>query len=145
MPEGPSIVILKEQAARFAGQRIVEVSGNSRQDLQRMHGLQVLAICSWGKHFLLAFDGFALRIHFLLFGSSRIDDPKPDVAPRVRLRFEDGGQLDLYACSVRFIEGDLDDTYDWSVDVMADAWDPKQARKRLRRAFFCETCQKLYR
>src|SRR5690606_12281230 len=90
------------------------------------------AICSWGKHFLLAFDGFALRIHFLLFGSSRIDDPKPDVAPRVRLRFEDGGQLDLYACSVRFIEGDLDDTYDWSVDVMADAWDPKQARKRLR-------------
>ena len=39
MPEGPSIVILKEQAARFAGQRIVEVSGNSRQDLQRMHGL----------------------------------------------------------------------------------------------------------
>lgn len=86
MPEGPSIVILKEQAARFAGQRIVEVSGNSRQDLQRMHGLQVLAICSWGKHFLLAFDGFALRIHFLLFGSSRIDDPKPDVAPRLLLR-----------------------------------------------------------
>ncbi|MDQ2702407.1 MAG: endonuclease [Pseudomonadota bacterium] len=131
MPEGPSIVILKEQAARFAGKRVVEVSGNSRQDLQRMHGLQVLAICSWGKHFLLVFDGFALRIHFLLFGSYRIDDPKPGAAPRVRLRFDDG-QIDLYACSVRFIEGDLDDTYDWSVDVMADAWDPAQARKRLR-------------
>ena len=131
MPEGPSIVILKEQAARFAGKRIVEVSGNSRQDLQRLHGLQVLALCSWGKHFLLAFEGFALRIHFLLFGSYRIDDPKEGVAPRVRLRFDDG-QLDFYACSVRFIEGDLDDTYDWSVDVMADAWDPAQARKRLR-------------
>ena len=131
MPEGPSIVILKEQAARFAGKRIVEVSGNSRQDLQRLQGLQVLALCSWGKHFLLAFEGFALRIHFLLFGSYRIDDPKEGVAPRVRLRFDDG-QLDFYACSVRFIEGDLDDTYDWSVDVMADAWDPAQARKRLR-------------
>ena len=118
MPEGPSIVILKEQAARFAGKRIVEVSGNSRQDLQRLQGLQVLVLCSWGKH-------------FLLFGSYRIDDPKEGVAPRVRLRFDDG-QLDFYACSVRFIEGDLDDTYDWSVDVMADAWDAAQARKRLR-------------
>ena len=96
MPEGPSIVILKEQAARFAGKRIVEVSGNSRQDLQRLQGLQVLALCSWGKHFLLAFEGFALRIHFLLFGSYRIDDPKEGVAPRVRLRFDDG-QLDFFA------------------------------------------------
>ena len=131
MPEGPSIVILKEQAAKSSGKRIREVSGNSRQDLQRMHGQQVLALCSWGKPFLLAFDGFAMRVHFLLFGSYRIDDPKEGVAPRLRLRF-DNGQLDLYACSLRYVEGDLDDTYDWSVDVMADAWDPAQARRRLR-------------
>jgi endonuclease-8 len=89
MPEGPSIVILKEQAARFAGQVVREVSGNSRQPLQRMQGLRVEDVCSWGKHFLLPFDGFALRIHFLLFGSYRIDDPKEGVAPRVRLRFDE--------------------------------------------------------
>src|SRR6185312_11302492 len=117
MPEGPSIVILKEQAARFAGQVVREVSGNSKQPLQRMQGLRLLEVCSWGKHFLLPFGDFSLRIHFLLFGSYRIDDPKDGVAPRVRLVFDDG-ELDLYACSVRFIEEPLDEVYDWSVDVM---------------------------
>src|SRR5690606_23080415 len=28
--------------------------------------------------------------------------------------------------------GELDAHYDWSLDVMADAWDPARARKRLR-------------
>ena len=56
MPEGPSIVILKEQTARFAGQRVREVSGNSKQPLQRMQGLRLRDVCSWGKHYLLRFD-----------------------------------------------------------------------------------------
>ena len=94
MPEGPSIVILRQQAAKFAGQVVRRVSGNSKQDLQRMQGLHLRAVCSWGKHFLLSFDGFAMRVHFLLFGSYRIDDPK-DVPPRLRLDF-DNGQLDVY-------------------------------------------------
>jgi len=131
MPEGPSIVILKEQAAKFAGKVVREASGNSKQPLQRMQGLRLRRACSWGKHFLLDFGAFSLRIHFLLFGSSRVDDPKEGVAPRVRLRF-DNGQLDLYACSVRFIDAPLDEVYDWSVDVMADAWDPARARRTLR-------------
>ncbi len=130
MPEGPSIVILRQQAAKFAGQVVRRVSGNSKQDLQRMQGRRVRAVCSWGKHFLLAYDGFALRVHFLLFGSYRIDDPK-DVPPRLRLDF-DNGQLDVYSCSLKYVEGDLDDTYDWSGDVMADAWDPVAARRKLR-------------
>jgi endonuclease-8 len=112
MPEGPSIVILRQDAAKFAGQVVRHVSGNSRQDLQRMHGQRVRAVCSWGKHFLVAFDGFALRVHFMLFGRYRIDEGKVDrngkpSVPRVSLAF-DNGLLNLYACSVRFIEGDLD-------------------------------------
>ena len=131
MPEGPSIVILREEAAKFAGRVVRKVSGNSRQDIQRMQGLEVRAICSWGKHFLVAFDGFTLRIHFMLFGRFRVDDPKEGGTPRLTLEF-DNGRLDLYACSVQFLEGDVDELYDWRLDVMADAWDPARARKRLR-------------
>ena len=114
MPEGPSIVILKHEAAKFAGKIVRHVSGNSRQDLQRMQGRRVRAICSWGKHFLIAFDGFAMRVHFLLFGRYRIDEEKVDRSgkpsvPRMRLEF-DNGVLNLYACSLRYVEGDLDDT-----------------------------------
>jgi endonuclease-8 len=138
MPEGPSIVILTEQAAKFAGQVVRGVSGNSKQDLQRMQGQQVRALRSWGKHFLVEFDDFAMRVHFMLFGRYRIDEDKIDrqgrtAAPRVSLVF-DNGVLNLYACSVKFVEGDLDDHYDWSGDVMADAWDPAKARRKLRSA-----------
>ena len=131
MPEGPTIVILREEAKQFAGKRVREVSGNSRQDIQRMQGKTVRAIRSWGKHFLLVFDGFVLRIHFMLFGRYRVDDPREDANPRLTLVFANG-RLDFYACSVQFLEGEVEDLYDWSRDVMADEWDPAKARKRLR-------------
>ena len=40
--------------------------------------------------------------------------------------------MNFYACSVRFLEGDLDAHYDWRVDVMADEWDAARARRTLR-------------
>jgi endonuclease-8 len=40
--------------------------------------------------------------------------------------------LNLYACSVRFIDVPLDLLYDWRVDVMSPQWDPALARKHLR-------------
>ena len=123
MPEGPSIVILREAAAKFAGRRVLRVSGNSKQDIDRLRNRTVKAVRSWGKHFLLEFSGFSVRIHFLLFGSYRIDEGK-DATPRLSLGFSQGEVLNVYACSVKFLEGDLDEHYDWTVDVMNDDWDP---------------------
>ncbi|BCT92550.1 endonuclease [Lysobacter helvus] len=132
MPEGPSIVILREQAADFAGRKVLRVEGNTRViDIARMQGKTLLAVCSWGKHFLLVFPGFALRVHFLLFGSYRIDERKENANPRLSLGFAKGRELNFYACSCKYIEGDLDDVYDWSGDVMADAWNPRAARRKL--------------
>lgn len=131
MPEGPSIVILREAAARFAGRKVLRVAGNSTQDIGRMRGRKVLAVRSWGKHFLLQFDGFGLRIHFMLFGSWRIGEAKA-TPPRLSLGFGRGEALNFYACSVKFIEGELDQAYDWSADVMGDAWDAAAARRKLR-------------
>ncbi|MGE8219152.1 MAG: DNA-formamidopyrimidine glycosylase family protein [Stenotrophomonas acidaminiphila] len=130
MPEGPSIVLLREAAGRFAGRSVREVGGNSRQPLARMHGRQVRAVRSWGKHFLLEFDDFSLRIHLMMFGSWLIDQRKP-ATPRVALRF-DNGELNFYACSVMFIEQPLDQVYDWRADVMSDCWDPALARRKLK-------------
>lgn len=132
MPEGPSIVILREQAARFAGRTVRGVSGNSRLDLQRMHGRRIESLRSWGKHFLIGFDGFSMRVHFMLFGSYRINERRDNAAERMSLQFPRGQELNFYACSLKYIEGDLDDAYDWSGDVMADAWDPAAARRKLR-------------
>jgi endonuclease-8 len=129
MPEGPSIVLLKEQIQQFKGKKIVSVSGNSKIDLQRMEGKKVTDFKSWGKHFLICFQGFTVRVHFLLFGSYRINEER-DKPPRVSLTF-DNGFLNLYATSVRYIDEDPDDIYDWSADVMSDSWDSKKASRKL--------------
>jgi len=129
MPEGPSIVILREETAQFIGQKILSVSGNSKIDQQRLAGQRVVDIKSWGKHYLLEFDGFALRVHFLLFGSYRINERR-ESEPRLSLRFKNG-ELNFYACSIQFVEGALNDTYDWSGDVMSDEWNAEQATNKL--------------
>ncbi|MCA1713889.1 MAG: endonuclease [Gammaproteobacteria bacterium] len=132
MPEGPSIVILREHAEPFTGRRVLRVSGNSRVlDLQRMQGKVVRGVRSWGKHFLVCFPGFTLRVHFLLFGSYRIDERR-EAAPRLSLGFARGRELNFYACSLRYLDGDLDALYDWGADVMSDAWDPRAARRKLQ-------------
>jgi endonuclease-8 len=130
MPEGPSIVILKEQVQAFKGKKIAAVTGNSKQDIQRLAGKKIIDFKSWGKHFLICFKGFTVRIHFMLFGSYRINEPK-GTPPRLGLQFVNGS-LDFYACSVQFIEEDLDAAYDWSVDIMSDTWDEKAAKKKLK-------------
>ncbi|MDQ1063422.1 DNA-formamidopyrimidine glycosylase family protein [Stenotrophomonas sp. SORGH_AS_0282] len=130
MPEGPSIVILREAAAKFRGKTVRRAVGNSSLDLTRMEGRRVIALRNWGKHFLIEFSGFSLRVHMLMFGSYRIDERKPS-PPRVSLQF-DNGELNIYASSLKYIEGKLDETYDWRTDVMNDAWDPRLARRRLK-------------
>ncbi len=130
MPEGPSIVILREAAARFHGKTVRRALGNSSLDLTRMEGRRVVALRSWGKHFLIQFSGFSLRVHMLMFGSYRIDERKPS-PPRVSLQF-DNGELNIYASSLKYIEGPLEDTYDWRGDVLSPAWDTSLARRRLK-------------
>jgi len=74
MPEGPTIVILCEECAKFRGKLVRRTEGNTRIiDPHRMLGKKALAFRSWGKHFLVQFSGFTLKVHFMLFGRYRMD------------------------------------------------------------------------
>lgn len=130
MPEGPSIVILKEAVQAFKGQIVIAVAGNTKIDKDRMNGQQVVDFKSWGKHFLICFPSFSIRIHFMLFGSYRINEEKETPA-RLSLQFPIG-KLNFYACSVQPIEAALNELYDWTADVLSDLWDPKKAKQKLK-------------
>jgi len=132
MPEGPSIVILKEQVRQFRGKKILHVSGNSKIDYHQLESKKVIDFKSWGKHFLVCCKGITLRVHFMLFGSYRINERKATPS-RLSLQFENG-ELNLYACSVKIFNEDPDELYDWSADVMNDAWDPSKAKRKLKQA-----------
>ena len=130
MPEGPSIFILKELVQPFVGKKIIEVTGNSKSDLQRLKNQKIIEFKTWGKQFLICFKNITVRIHLLMFGSYRINESK-DIAPRLGFKFKKG-ELNFYNCSVRFIEEDLDTIYDWSADVMNPLWNAKKAEAKLK-------------
>lgn len=129
MPEGPSIVIAKENMQQFTGEKILSVSGNSAIDISRLEGKTIVQFKTWGKHFLICFEGFTVKIHFLMFGTYLINERK-ELEPRLSLGFDDG-ELNFYTCSVKILEGDLNDHYQWNEDVMNESWDPKKAQLSL--------------
>lgn len=131
MPEGPSIVLTKEETKRFIGKNILAVSGNSKIDQQRLVNQKIIDIKTWGKHYLICFKEFTLKIHFMMFGSYRVNEKK-DSPVRLNLTFKIG-EINFYTCSVKYLEGDVNDHYDWSADVMNDQWAPEKAKLKLKK------------
>jgi len=129
MPEGPSIVILKEEVQQFAGKKILEVSGNTAIDVQRLKDETVLEFKTWGKHFLICFEGFTVKIHLLMFGTYRVNERK-EAVPRLSMGFADG-EINFYTCSIKILEGDINQYYNWSHDVMNVNWNPLNAKLSL--------------
>lgn len=122
--------MLREELARFRGKKILSATGNARIDMARIAGQKVVAFRSWGKHFLVELPRISVRVHFLMFGSWTVDERK-DREPRLQLGFRQG-EVNFYSCAIRTIEEPLDEVYDWSADVMSDAWDAAAARRKLR-------------
>ncbi len=141
MPEGPSIAILKELTEQFAGKKILEAGGNAKIDMAKLDGQKIIAIKTWGKHYLICLKDLTIRIHLMLFGSYRINEER-EAKPRLSLKFSKG-ELNFYACSVKLIEEPLDDVYDWGADIMSDEWDAAAARKKLKALPDTLTCDAL--
>ena len=130
MPEGPSIILLRESVQAFKGKKLMEISGNTKVDFTSLLTQKITDFKSFGKNFFVCFRNASIKIHFMLFGSYRVNDKK-ETNPRLSLHFEEG-ELNFYACSVKFVEGDLDKLYDWTADVMNENWNPAKARKKLK-------------
>ncbi len=136
--EGPSLYLAAQQLHPFVGKRILEVTGNSKVGIERMNQKKVLDIFSWGKHLVFQFDKFAMRIHFMLFGTFQAainnkfvtgDYKKKAQSPRLVLKFKNG-HLEAYSCSIKYIESArAKEEYDFSVDVLSDHWDQGKAIK----------------
>lgn len=129
MPKGPSIVLLKNAVRQFEGETVMAVYGNTKIEKERALHKKVVEFKSWGKHFLICFDDFAIRIHMLMFGTYRINERK-ETPVRLGFSFE-SGELNFYSCSVKLIEGDAIQAYDFTADVMSDTWNTRSAKIKL--------------
>jgi endonuclease-8 len=139
--EGPSIHLAVEQLRPFVGRRILRVSGNSRIGIERLNHRVVRDIFAWGKQLVLQFDTYALRVHFLLWGTfaaivrgaSVTGDYRRTGAPRLVLEFTNG-DITMWSASLRFLDTTrARDLYDFSADVLSETWNPRAALRKVRR------------
>ncbi len=139
--EGPSLYLAQEQLKPFKGKKILAVEGNTTKvDLLLFQGREVKDIFSWGKHLVFQFDDFAIRIHFLLFGTfsaevegeSVTGDYRKARVPRLAFTFPNG-KIEMFNCSVKMLEEKkAKKTYDFARDIMSKKWDGELALKSLK-------------
>jgi endonuclease-8 len=144
MPEGPSIVLLKEALQTFVDKKIINADGSSKKiEYGRLPGAKIRKIKTWGKHLLICLPNVTIRIHLLMFGSCSIDTPKPNRIAKLNLFFARGHSLHFYACAVTLISEPLSRVYDWSADIMSKRWDSTKAIKKLNARPFDFVCDAL--
>ncbi|WP_228390767.1 DNA-formamidopyrimidine glycosylase family protein [Chryseobacterium contaminans] len=132
MPEGPSIILMKENLQKFVGHTVTDASGNAKFDKEIYISQTLREIRTFGKQTYLVFEKTAIRIHLLMFGSYSIDEQtKPDKSLRLALVFSNGA-LYFYTCSVKPVELEFLSAIDWEADVMSDIWNPKKAENKLK-------------
>lgn len=130
MPEGPSILLVREALQPFIGKKVLVVNGNTKIDKSRLINRKIQDITSWGKHLLISFDGFSLRIHFLMFGSYLVNERK-STPLRLSLGFKKS-EVNFYTCSIQFISEPLEEVYDFTADVLNEQWSARKAGIKLR-------------
>ena len=130
MPEGPSILILKELVMPYKGKTIRSVKGNAKIEMDQLINKKILDFRTWGKHFFICTKDSTARIHLLMFGSYSIGtQTKPAKSLRLGIGFTKGA-IYFYTCSVIMIKEDLEKLYDWEADVLSDRWNAGKATCR---------------
>mgnify|MGYP001069261381 CR=1 FL=1 len=121
--EGPSVKVIAEKLAGFVGKTVIAAAGNARIEKEVLQGKEVKAIFSRGKNLVITFPEFALKLHFLMYGSYRINEKQVGVQPRLALRFDDDGILNFYNCSIRILSSEqLEEVYDETFDILSENW-----------------------
>jgi endonuclease VIII len=130
MPEGPQMILLKEEVDQFTGQLVKRVEGNAKEiAFDKINNKRLTNVKTFGKEILFCFPQVTLRIHLMLFGKYAIDN-ELNRALRLGLQFETG-TINFYACECKLIEVPIDDAYDWSIDVMNPSFDRQKALDKL--------------
>ncbi|HDS46212.1 MAG TPA: hypothetical protein ENN68_09060 [Methanomicrobia archaeon] len=139
--EGPSVWAVAEKLAGFKGKKVTAVSGNAKIEKDGFVDATIENIFPRGKNLFLQFADAALKIHFLMYGSYRINEAREGKEPRLALVF-DNEQLNFYNCSVRIVPTEqIDAQFDEELDIVSGNWNVRKviARAAERKdAYICD-------
>ncbi|MEO6584618.1 MAG: hypothetical protein ABIO05_09855 [Ferruginibacter sp.] len=127
LPEGPSILHLKDQLLPFKGKLVKDAGGYGKMPTAWIKGKKLTDILTWGKHILFVFTNGTVRVHLGLFGEIVINERKK-VNRSFYLAFANG-EINGYIVRAQKLEKTINDTYDWRTDILSNACDKKYVKK----------------
>ena len=130
MPEGPSILHLRNQLLPFKGKIVREAGGYGPMPTAWINGKKLLDIKTWGKHLLFIFSNGTVRVHLGLFGEVLVNERKK-VNRSFYLEFAKG-EINGYVVRAEKLAAPPAEVYDWRTDVLSKDFDPAYVKSLLK-------------
>lgn len=130
MPEGPSILHLKNQLLPFKGKIVQKAGGYGPMPTAWIKGKKLLGIRSWGKVLLFEFTNGVVAVHLGLFGDVLINERKK-VNRSFFLEFAKG-EINGYVVKAKKLAGSPEESYDWRVDILSRSFSKVFVKKLLK-------------
>ena len=131
MPEGPSILYLKDQLLPFKGKIVKLAGGYGKMPTSWINGKKLMDILTWGKHLLFVFTNGSVKVHLGLFGEIVINKRK-EVNRSFFLEFA-GGEINGYVVRTEKIDKLLKEIYDWRTDMLSPSFDTAHIKMLLKK------------
>ena len=130
MPEGPSILHLRNQLLPFKGKIVKQAGGYGPMETAWINGKKLLEICTWGKHLLFVFNNGTVRVHLMLFGEVIVNERKK-VNRSFFLEFAKG-EINGYVVKAEKLKGTPQKVYDWRTDILHKDFDAAYIKTLLK-------------
>lgn len=136
MPEGPSILAIKETLEYLQGKTIVEAYGYAPMDKDFLFNQKIVAVDAFGKNLILAVKDNFITMHLGLFGNIEINKRK-----KVNASFgfrTASDEVNGYVVKVKKYTGWPDDHFDRRTDIMSEQYDKKYVLKLVKEVHTAE-------
>lgn len=130
MPEGPSLLHLRNELLPFKGKLVKKAGGYGPMETKWMEGKKLLDIRTWGKHLLLLFNNGTVKVHLGMFGDVLVDERKK-VNRSFFLEFANG-EINGYVVRAEKLKAPVDEIYDWRTDILSKDFDAAHVKKLLK-------------
>ena len=130
MPEGPSILHLRNTLLPFQGKIVKKAGGYGPMPTDWINGKKLLEIGTWGKHLLFVFNSGTVRVHLMLFGEVVVNERKK-VNRSFFLEFAKG-EINGYVVKAEKLKGPPGEVYDWRTDILHKDFDAAYIKTLLK-------------
>lgn len=120
--EGASVHRIADELQCLVGQTIDSVGGNARQPQEKLKGEKIGNVRAVKKRLFIEAGEVAAVIHFLMYGSYKINERREDLDERLTISCTQD-ELNFYACSAKVLEESDDELREYDdpeADVLSD-------------------------